>query len=283
MPVPFPDLDPYKVLGLNSRADPIEIKKAYKKLSLKYHPDKIQQSASSNDVDHFPKIQFAYSILSDSSKRQRYDATKSLDAIDDYDNDFFDWKEYFDSMNERITIDMIEQDKEKYQYSSEEREDIIQNFLFYEGDFLKLFEVIPHLEFDEVQEDRVYHIIEDAIKDNRVNPETDAGALRLWEKYKKTRKTKVQNMLKKLAREAKQAEALEKQIKDKEKRKLNNENDLKSLIQSRQSNRLDDLINKLESKYGDSKGKKRAAKDISDEEFSRIQKKLKNPSNSRKN
>ncbi|CCE73025.1 Piso0_000035 [Millerozyma farinosa CBS 7064] len=283
MPVPFPDLDPYEVLGLDSGADPIEIKKAYKKLSLKYHPDKIQQSSSSNDVDHFPKIQFAYSVLSDSSKRQRYDATKSLDVIDDYDNDFFDWKEYFDSMNERITIDMIEQDKEKYQYSSEEREDIIQNFLFYEGDFLKLFEVIPHLEFDEVQEDRIYHIIEDAIKDNRVNPENDAGALRLWEKYKKTRKTKVQNMLKKLAREAKQAEALEKQIKDKEKRKLNNENDLKSLIQSRQSNRLDDLINKLESKYGDSKGKKRASKDISDEEFSRIQKKLKNPTNSKKN
>lgn len=44
-----------------------------------------------------------------------------------------------------------------------------------------------------------------------------------------------------------------------------------SLIKSRQANRLDDLINNLESKYKDKKGKKRSPKDIDEDEFERIQ------------
>ncbi|CUM53900.1 unnamed protein product [Debaryomyces tyrocola] len=275
MAIPFPDIEPYDILEVTKSSTPIEIKKSYKRLCLKYHPDKIQQASSIEDREFFPKLQFSYSILSDSLKRQRYDNTGSLGVgEDDIDDEYFNWKDYFDSMNEKITIDMIEEDKLKYQHSTEEKDDILHNFVYYEGDFIKLFEVIPHLDFDEALEDRVFRLIEDAINNQEFDTELDQATLKSWEKYKKSRKTKVKQMLKKLAKEAKEAEELEKQIKDKGRRSLKNENDLKSLIQSRQSNRMDSLINKLETKYADKKGKKRKPTEISDDEFERIQNSL---------
>lgn len=275
MAIPFPDIEPYDILEVTKSSTPIEIKKSYKRLCLKYHPDKIQQASSIEDREFFPKLQFSYSILSDSIKRQRYDNTGSLGiGEDDIDDEYFNWKDYFDSMNEKITIDMIEEDKLKYQHSTEEKDDILHNFVYYEGDFIKLFEVIPHLDFDEALEDRVFRLIEDAINNQEFDAELVQATLKSWEKYKKSRKTKVKQMLKKLAKEAKEAEELEKQIKDKGKRSLKNENDLKSLIQSRQSNRMDSLIEKLETKYADKKGKKRKPTEISDDEFERIQNSL---------
>ncbi|KAK6461877.1 DnaJ domain-containing protein [Scheffersomyces coipomensis] len=278
MAVPFPDIDPYEILEVAKDSSPIDIKKSYKKLCLKYHPDKLQQQQQTVDPHQFPKIQFAYSILSDSNKRQRYDRTGSLHDFDDDEGGDFNWQEYFDSINEKITIEMIVEDKLKYQNSEEEKDDIITNFIYYEGDFLKLFELIPHLEFSESEEQRVFAIIEDEIESNE-DLQLDKSTVLSWNKYKKSRKTKVKQMLKKLAKEAKEAEELEQILKSKSKshRSIKNESDLSALIKSRQSNRLDTLINSLESKYinNDKKGgKKRASKDISDAEFDRIQKDL---------
>lgn len=74
-------------------------------------------------------------------------------------------------------------------------------------------------------------------------------------------------MLKKLAKEAKEAEELQKQLK----KKNETSQDLASLIKGRQNNRLDSLISNLEAKYGKKKGTKRSSKDIDDDEFERIQ------------
>ncbi|EGW35748.1 uncharacterized protein SPAPADRAFT_131825 [Spathaspora passalidarum NRRL Y-27907] len=266
MGIPFPDINPYETLGVETNATPIDIKKKYKKLCLKYHPDKIQQQQPSNttvDQDQFAKIQFSFSILNDPNKRKRYDNTGSL-AEFDVDDEGFDWKDYFESINEEITVEMIEEDKLKYQNSQEERHDIISNFIYYDGDFLKLFELIPHLEFTESEEQRVYKIIEEELPKSDV----ESHVIKSWEKYTKSRKTKVKQMLKRLAKEAKQAKELEAMLNNKKK---TNGGDLKSIIKSRQANRLDNLISSLESKYGDKRGKKRSVKDIDDDEFERIQ------------
>ncbi|CAI5759187.1 unnamed protein product [Candida verbasci] len=268
MGIPFPDLDPYEILEVDKSSSPIYIKKAYKKLCLKYHPDKLQQQQDQQeDSEIFTKIQFAFSILNDPIKRQRYDTTGSLDEYDADSN--FNWKDYFDSMNEKITIEMIEEDKLKYQNSGEEKQDIISNFTYYEGDFLKLFELIPHLEFTETEEQRIYKVLEDEIP----NLKLDKSILKSWEKYTKSRKTKVKQMLKKLAKEAKEAEELEKQLKIKD--KSVGLSDLSMLIKKRQSNRLDDLINSLESKYSQKRGKKRTTKELDDDEFEKIQNEIK--------
>ncbi|ACO67365.1 predicted protein, partial [Micromonas commoda] len=72
------DVDPYKILDVSRRANDGEIKRAYRKLSLRYHPDK-QQGKSAEDVeraqDRFVKIQKAYEVLSDAEKRRNYDMT----------------------------------------------------------------------------------------------------------------------------------------------------------------------------------------------------------------
>ena len=58
----------YETLGINEIASQIDIKKAYRSLSLKLHPDK-----QGGNVDEFKKINEAYTILSDPDKRQEYD------------------------------------------------------------------------------------------------------------------------------------------------------------------------------------------------------------------
>lgn len=262
------DIDPYEVLQVKKSATPLDIKRSYKKLCLQYHPDKIRQLNTEHDDQYFPQIQFAYSILSDPAKRNRYDTTGSLGFSGDEDFESFDWKEYFGTVTEKISIEMIEEDRAKYQGSDEEREDILHNFEYYDGDFLRLFEVIPHLEFDEQQEQRVFDIVETALQNGDV--ECDDAMQKSWMKYKKSRKTKVKQKLKQMAKEAKEAEELSKTIK--EKKRPCNENDLQAMIQKRNAGRLDDLISNLESKYV-KKGKKRSEPD--DAEFERIQAKLK--------
>lgn len=58
----------YEILGVNKNATEREIKKAYRKLALKYHPDK-----SEGDEKKFKKIAEAYDVLGDKEKRQKYD------------------------------------------------------------------------------------------------------------------------------------------------------------------------------------------------------------------
>lgn len=60
--------DYYKVLGVERGADEQEIKRAYRQLALKYHPDKNPDSE-----EHFKEINEAYEVLGDTEKRSKYD------------------------------------------------------------------------------------------------------------------------------------------------------------------------------------------------------------------
>ncbi len=61
--------DYYNVLGVDKKASPDDIKKAFRKLAHKYHPDK-----GGTDESRFKEITEAYSVLSDDKKRREYDA-----------------------------------------------------------------------------------------------------------------------------------------------------------------------------------------------------------------
>ena len=60
--------DYYEVLGVSKGASEDEIKKAFRKLAVKYHPDK-----AGGDEAKFKEINEAYEVLKDKQKRQRYD------------------------------------------------------------------------------------------------------------------------------------------------------------------------------------------------------------------
>jgi len=63
--------DYYKILGVNKKASDSEIKKAYRKLALKYHPDKTKGDKKLEKK--FKEISEAYAVLSDEKKREQYD------------------------------------------------------------------------------------------------------------------------------------------------------------------------------------------------------------------
>ena len=61
----------YEILGVSKTATADEIKKSYRKLALKFHPDKNPDNAEAEAK--FKKISEAYAVLSDTKKRQEYD------------------------------------------------------------------------------------------------------------------------------------------------------------------------------------------------------------------
>lgn len=63
--------DYYEVLGVSKTANADEIKKAYRKLALKYHPDR--NPGDKEAEEKFKEAAEAYDVLSDTDKRAKYD------------------------------------------------------------------------------------------------------------------------------------------------------------------------------------------------------------------
>ena len=73
--------DYYKVLGVDRSATAAEIKKAYRKLARKFHPDVNPDNAEAEQ--RFKEIQEAYAVLSNADQRKQYDTYGRVDGIPD--------------------------------------------------------------------------------------------------------------------------------------------------------------------------------------------------------
>ena len=85
--------DHYNILGVAKDASQDEIKKAFRKLAQKYHPDKNQ--GDENSDKKFKEINESYQVLSDKQKRQEYDFQKSGGHPGDPFNPFSGFEDLF--------------------------------------------------------------------------------------------------------------------------------------------------------------------------------------------
>lgn len=70
--------DPYSILGVSKSATQDEIKKAYRKLAMQYHPDKNQGDKKAEEK--FKELGAAYEVLGDAKKRKEHDTFGSAGA-----------------------------------------------------------------------------------------------------------------------------------------------------------------------------------------------------------
>ncbi len=102
--------DYYNILQISKNATKDEIKSAYKKLALKYHPDKNQNNKEFAE-DKFKEISEAYQVLSDDKKKQNYDLGNNItvtnqNPFDIYNNIFENHKNLFSNNHNIFDINI---------------------------------------------------------------------------------------------------------------------------------------------------------------------------------
>jgi DnaJ homolog subfamily C member 9 len=271
---PPTSINPYEILSLEKTATAEQVKLAYRKAALKHHPDKAAEDEKEIAHQKFQEVALAYAILSDERRRKRYDSTGNTSESLDIEDDDFNWTDFFrEQTAAMVDGTMIEKIKKEYQGSDEEQEDLLRAYEEFEGDMDAIYEQIMCsnvLEDDE----RFREILDAAIKDGRLHPH---------KAY--TKETKASRRKRAAKAKAEEGEAMELAeelgVKDKlfgngkaGKKKGNDDDALKALIQQRQQSRGESFMAGLEAKYGGGGGGKRKKNDEpSEEAFARNAKK----------
>ncbi|KAH7343476.1 hypothetical protein B0J17DRAFT_609421 [Rhizoctonia solani] len=257
-------VDLYSVLGIKATATGEEIKGAYRKLALKYHPDKHANESEEGKAaasSKFQQIGFAYTILGDDTRRKRYDATGSTDSnIPDLAEGEDAWERYFEEMFDTVSRERLDEMRQMYQRSEEERSDLRAAYIAGNGSIDHIMDEIAHSTYED--EARFVAAINEMI---------DSGELQALDTWKtETKNKKAQNIRRKRGeKEAKEAEEAARELgvwdefygsgkvgkrrgKGKGKSQTEAEGDdnstLKALIQSK-AKKLDGFLDSLAEKY----------------------------------
>ena len=131
--------------------------------------DKVADGDSTVAKEKFQQIAFAYAILSDPRRRERYDTTGSTAEVLLNDDDDFNWIDFYRSQFEEITTESIESFKNSYKESEDEREDLLRAYTRFNGRMNKVYQtVILSNPLDD--EDRFQKIFQEAIESGEIEP-----------------------------------------------------------------------------------------------------------------
>lgn len=222
VPPEYLELDLYEVLGAEKTWDAKQLRKAYLSKALRTHPDK------GGSQTQFQQVSFAWSVLSDETRRSRYDRTGSVSEGEGVD-------ELFEAASAvQITPEMIEEHRKNYVGSAEERKDVIASYKRHDGNLDLILETVLHAEVD--NQKRIIGLVEEAF---------EAGDLKQTRAWKKTSSKSAQaKRVRAASGEAKEAEEMQKEL-----GLDGTDASLVALIRKRQESRLGSVISRIEEKY----------------------------------
>ena len=162
----FDTNDLYEVLGIPKIAKNGELRRAYHKLSLKVHPDRVEASEKVEATKKFQVLGKIYSVLTDEEKRALYDEQGIVEDEDDIITQDRNWVEYWRLLFNKVTVDDIKAYEKNYKGSEQELEDLKSAYLEYEGDMDQILDNILCSTIDD--EPRFHDLIKGWIKSAEV-------------------------------------------------------------------------------------------------------------------
>ena len=131
---------------------PSQLRKAYYKRALEFHPDKQSTTSTEQELEtaklKFQAVSLAYAILSNPEQRREYDESGYV-GDDDSSHDFgsfgqgYDmWTEYFRGIFGTVTTRDIDQFTLKYKCSEEEQKDVLKYYIQFKGNLKKMLECV---------------------------------------------------------------------------------------------------------------------------------------------
>lgn len=191
----------YEVLEIPKSATDKQVKKAYHKLSLLVHPDRVAGDAKEEATEKFQVLGFIHSILSDKDKRKIYDETGEYDEEGE-EVTMRNWGDYWRTLFKEITDEDINNYEKTYKGSETEIKDLRRAYMDSKGDMDYILEAVPFTNCDE--EPRLHEIIQKLV---------DAGEVPEYEAFTNEDEKKKNRRKRKWAKEAAEAERLEKSMK----------------------------------------------------------------------
>ncbi|CAI8042339.1 DnaJ homolog subfamily C member 9 [Geodia barretti] len=130
----FGSRDLYEVLQVDKSAEEADLRRAYRRLSLRVHPDRASPEEVASATEKFQTLGKIYSILTDKDKRAIYDENGTVDEDSSIFDQDRDWSDYWRLLFPKITVEDIKSFEDKYKGSEEEMEDLRRAYLQHEGD-----------------------------------------------------------------------------------------------------------------------------------------------------
>ncbi|XP_059621561.1 J domain-containing protein CG6693 [Phlebotomus argentipes] len=248
--------DLYKLLDIDKNTLEKDVKKAYYKLSLKVHPDRVAENQKADATEKFKILGKIYAVLSDPDKKKLYEEKGIIDDDED-ESKLATWIEMWKTIFKPITDEDIENYQKSYVGSDLEKSDIKKAYMNGNGCINYLMSTVPFMAVED--EPRIIAMVKEWI---------DAGEVPEYEIFTKEPKAKRNRRHKKYARENLEAEEI--------KAKLAKEgNSLEKQIMRRQNERAqqyDDLFAKyfVEEKPKKKRASKQASKAAPEEPLRKV-------------